>query len=90
MLAHTGHDIAFLAFGINKSPDILFRGKKWEIKSPKRMKRRTIENNIRNALKQSRNIIVDLDLTKSSVLLHNVAKALFLFCIIWNFRTIES
>lgn len=56
----TGKDVIFLAVGIEKSPDISFCGKKWEIKSPKGSKRRTLENNIRNALKQSNNIIIDL------------------------------
>lgn len=60
LLAKTGHDITFLPVGINKSPDILYRGKKWEIKSPTGSKRRTLENNLRAALKQSNNIIIDL------------------------------
>ena len=32
----------------------------WEIKSPKGSSSRTIENNLRCALKQSKNIIIDL------------------------------
>ena len=60
LLARTDHDVTFLSVGLDKSPDIMFRGKKWEIKSPKDSKRRTIENNIRTALKQSSNIIIDL------------------------------
>ncbi len=64
LLARTGSDVTFLAVGVGKSPDIMFRGKKWEIKSPKGSKRRTIENNIRVALKQSSNIILDLSRIK--------------------------
>jgi hypothetical protein len=61
ILARTfGKDVTFLAVGIDKSPDILFCGRKWEIKSPKGSKRRTLENNVRNAMRQSRNIIIDL------------------------------
>ena len=56
----TGKNVTFLSVGIGKTPDILFLGKKWEIKSPKGGKRRTLENNIRNALKQSNNIIINL------------------------------
>ena len=48
----------------NKSPDILYMGKKWEIKSPTGSKRRTLENNVRAALKQSCNIIIDLSRIK--------------------------
>lgn len=64
LLARTGSDVTFLAVGVGKSPDIMFRGKKWEIMSPKGSKRRTIENNIRVALKQSSNIILDLSRIK--------------------------
>ncbi len=64
ILARTGHDVIFLPVGPGKSPDIMYRGKIWEIKSPKGSKRRTIENNIRNALRQSQNIIIDLSRTQ--------------------------
>ena len=60
LLVKTGHDVTFLPVGIDKSPDILYRGKKWEIKSPTGSKRRTLENNLRAALRQSSNIIIDL------------------------------
>lgn len=64
LLAKTGHDVTFLPVGVDKSPDILFRGRKWEIKSPTGSKRRTLENNIRTALKQSSNVIIDLSRIK--------------------------
>lgn len=60
LLVKTGHDVTFLPVGIDKSPDILYRGKEWEIKSPTGSKRRTLENNLRAALRQSSNIIIDL------------------------------
>ena len=63
-LVKTGNDVTFLAVGINKSPDILYMDKKWEIKSPTGSKRRTLENNVRAALKQSCNIIIDLSRIK--------------------------
>lgn len=64
ILAQAGHDVVFLPVTTGKSPDIKYRGKIWEIKSPKGSKRRTIENNIRNALKQSQNVIIDLSRTQ--------------------------
>ncbi len=41
-------------------PDILMDGVEWEIKSPKGSSKRTIENNFRDAVKQSYSIIFDL------------------------------
>lgn len=43
-----------------KTPDIEMSGLKWEIKSPTGKSSRTIENNVRNALRQSVYIILDL------------------------------
>lgn len=58
-----GWDITFIepdrARG-SKTPDILMNNLKWEIKSPKGKSSRTIENNLRAALLQSPNIILDL------------------------------
>ena len=42
------------------SPDIKMDGVEWEIKCPVGKSKRTLENNMRKALKQSRNIIFDL------------------------------
>ena len=42
------------------SPDIEFDGLVWEMKSPTSSNRRTIENRVREAARQSRNIIFDL------------------------------
>lgn len=43
-----------------KTPDIEMNGLRWEIKSPTGKSSRTIENNLRLALKQSPNIVLDL------------------------------
>ena len=43
-----------------RTPDIKMDGILWEIKSPKGSSSRTIENNLRCALRQSKNIIIDL------------------------------
>ena len=69
-------DVTFLRPESNKTPDIEVDGKKWEIKSPKGNAKKTIENNLRTARKQSENIV--LDLTRSKM--HNaqaVARAQF-------------
>lgn len=60
ILARSGFDVIFLPVCAGKSPDIKYRGKIWEIKSPTGCKRRTIENNLRKAITQSENIIIDL------------------------------
>lgn len=58
-----GKDITFLIpdrhRGI-KTPDIEMDGLRWEIKSPSGKSPRTIENNLRAALRQSPSIILDL------------------------------
>lgn len=60
ILIRTGNNVEFLPASISPSPDILYLSVKWEIKSPTGCKRRTIENNLRKAMTQSENIIVDL------------------------------
>lgn len=47
-----------------KTPDILMGGVMWEIKSPRGSSKYTIETQLRSALKQSRNIIIDGRSTK--------------------------
>ena len=42
-----------------KTPDIMFRGQLWEMKSPMGKSKNTIGRQMKRALKQSRNIIVD-------------------------------
>lgn len=65
-LVKTGEDVQFLPTSIHHTADIAFRGLEWEIKSPIGNSSRTIENNLRNALKQSRNVIINLGRIKQS------------------------
>lgn len=53
-------DVTFLRPESNKTPDIEVYGKKWEIKSPMGNSKKTIENNLRMARKQSKHIVIDL------------------------------
>ena len=65
ILSWTGDDVIFIPAANNRTmPDIRFRGLEWEIKSPIGSSSRTIENNMRLALKQSNNIIIDLQRIK--------------------------
>ena len=57
---HYKTDIVFLRPQANRTPDIDINGTRWEIKSPIGDGKKTIENNFRNARKQSRNVIIDL------------------------------
>ena len=61
--AALGKDITFIrpsAIPNQHRPDILMDGVEWEIKCPVGDSKRTIENNMRKAIKQSHNIIFDL------------------------------
>ena len=64
ILSWSGHDVEFIPLRTVQTPDIKYKKLKWEIKSPKGKSSRTIENNMRNALKQSNNIIIDLSRIK--------------------------
>lgn len=57
-------DIIFLRQSTHSTPDIDVNGKKWEIKSPLGNDKKTIENNLRAARKQSKNLIVDFSRMK--------------------------
>lgn len=57
---HFKSDVVFLRPQTDKTPDIDVDGTKWEIKSPRGNSKKTIENNLRTARKQSRNIVIDL------------------------------
>lgn len=57
---HFKANITFLRSERKKTPDIDVNGIKWEIKSPKGNSKKTIDNNLRTARKQSHNIILDL------------------------------
>lgn len=56
-------DVTFLRPGRQKTPDLSISGVHWEIKSPLGNGKKTIENNLRSARKQSVNIIIDLSRT---------------------------
>ena len=63
LAAKMGYDVTFLVPNRNKNaktPDIEMNGLIWEIKSPKGKSSRTIENNLRLALQQSPNTVLDL------------------------------
>ena len=47
-----------------KTPDIDVNGTRWEIKSPRGNAKKTIENDLRTARKQSENIVIDLARSK--------------------------
>lgn len=66
ILSWTGDDVEFLPVRHSRTADIIYQGLEWEIKSPIGQSSRTIENNLRNAIKQSRNVIIDLRRTKRS------------------------
>ena len=59
-------DVVFLRRSISKTPDlfILKTNVCWEIKSPNGASKHTIQTNLRNASRQSENIILDLHRTK--------------------------
>ena len=61
--AELGNNIVFIPTSLIPNqlrPDILMNGIEWEIKCPVGNSKRTIENNMRKALKQSHNVIFDL------------------------------
>ena len=61
--ADLGKDIVFIrpsSIPNQHRPDILMDGVEWEIKCPEGSSKRTIENNIRSAERQSHYIIIDL------------------------------
>lgn len=63
LAAKLGYDVTFLVPNRRKNaktPDMEMIGMRWEIKSPKGKSSRTIENNLRSALRQSSNIVLDL------------------------------
>ena len=61
---HFKTDVIFLRPERRKTPDIDVNGTRWEIKSPKGNAKKTIENNLRLARKQSSHIVIDLARSK--------------------------
>lgn len=63
---HFRSDVVFIRPASFRTPDLDVDGTKWEIKSPMGSSARTIENNMRLAREQSKNIVIDL----SRIILH--------------------
>lgn len=59
-LIQTGYNVIFIPVRTTKTPDIIYRGMEWEIKTPCGKSSRTIENCVRMALRQAENIVIDL------------------------------
>ncbi len=59
ILALAGHTVEFLPVSNIKTADILLDGVEFEIKSPERFNPNTLEHTLRNAIKQSSNLIID-------------------------------
>ncbi len=66
---HFRVDVTFLRPGRQRTPDLDIGGVLWEIKSPMGNGRKTMENNLRSARKQSSNIVIDL--RRTSMNYHN-------------------
>lgn len=56
---HFRADVVFLRPEIYKTPDLEANSVKWELKSPLGQGKKTIENNMRAARRQSEHIIID-------------------------------
>jgi hypothetical protein len=68
-LSNRGYDIEFISpsqIKGSRTPDIIMSNLYWEMKSPISDGKRSIEHNIRDALRQSENIILDLRRLKIS------------------------
>lgn len=57
---HFAKDVYFIEVTNHGTPDIRIDGVEWEMKSPDGASQYTIQNNMRKAGRQSKNIIVDL------------------------------
>lgn len=64
LLAAAGHVVDFLATRTMRTADILLDGVEYEIKSPERFTSNTLEHTIKDALKQSPNLIIDMSRMK--------------------------
>ncbi len=64
MAEHFKSDVAFVRPANYRTPDIEANSIRWELKSPMGSSARTIENNMRTARKQSKNLIMDLSRIK--------------------------
>lgn len=66
ILALAGHSVEFLAEGRLPTADVRIDDIEYEIKSPEHFNPNTLEHTLRNALKQSPNIIIDTSRIKKS------------------------
>ena len=57
-------DIKFVIRNDNKTPDFLIKGRYWELKSPTGNGKYNLQHALRNAAKQSENIIIDARFSK--------------------------
>lgn len=64
LAAYFKSDIIFIRPANFQTPDFDIGGVKWELKSPMGGSARTIENNMRTARRQSKNIIIDFSRIK--------------------------
>lgn len=64
MTKHFKSDVVFIRPANYRTPDFEISGIKWELKSPMGSSARTIENNMRTARKQSKNLVIDLSRIK--------------------------
>ena len=60
LLIKTGNNVDFIPVGLLPTADLRFMNLEWELKSPTGSGRRTIEKNLRKALRQSTNVMLDL------------------------------
>ena len=59
-----GPDIKYINPGPGKTPDLIIKGIEWELKSPQGNGVKTIENILKKATKQSKNIVLDFSRIK--------------------------
>ena len=64
LLEYFNKDIKFVARNNNKTPDFLINNKYWELKSPTGNGKYNLQHALRNAAKQSENIIIDARFSK--------------------------
>jgi hypothetical protein len=57
-------EVIFLRPEVYKTPDLKVKGTKWELKSPLGNGKKTIENNMRAARKQSKHLVLDFSRMK--------------------------
>ena len=64
LLEYFKKDIKFVARNNNKTPDFLIGNKYWELKSPTGNGKYNLQHTLKNAAKQSENIIIDARFSK--------------------------